>query len=139
MIRRITIIGTGLIGASFALAVKTRGFAGEIIGCDRPDVLQRAGAIGAIDIAEEDPVRAVAGSDVVLLATPVGAIIDHIERVGPMMPEGALLTDTGSTKLEILTRAQQVFGEAVTRRFLPGHPMAGKEISGVDTADPDLF
>jgi len=139
VIQQITIIGTGLVGGSFALALKKRGFAGRIVGCDRADVLARAGAMGALDTAEEDPVRAVKGSEVVLLAAPVGAIIDLIERVGPLMHETALLADAGSTKGDIVARAQQVFGDASIRRFLPGHPMAGKEVSGVESADSDLF
>jgi prephenate dehydrogenase len=136
---QITIIGTGLIGGSLALALKRRGFSGRIVGCDRPDILASAGAMGAIDVAEQDAERSVKGSDLVVLASPVGAIIDLIERVGPVMSCEALLTDTGSTKFEIAARAQQVFGEAVTRRFLPGHPMAGKESAGVENADADLF
>lgn len=139
MLRQITIIGTGLIGGSFALALKKRGFNGRIVGCDRTEVLRRAGALGALDGAEADPVRASEGSQLVLLATPVGAIIDLIERIGPLMKEDALLSDTGSTKADILARAQQVFGEATARRFLPGHPMAGKEVGAIDSADPDLF
>ncbi len=137
MIQQITIIGTGLVGGSFALALKKRNFAGRIVGCDRREVL--AQAAHALDSAEEDAVKAVKGSDVVLLAAPVGAIIDLIERVGPLMSEDALLTDTGSTKVEIATRAQQVFGDAALKRFLPGHPMAGKEVSGIENADADLF
>jgi len=76
---------------------------------------------------------------VVVLATPVGAIIDLIDRLGPALPAKALLTDVGSTKGEVLARATAVFGKNVGRRFLAGHPMAGKENSGVEFADPELF
>ena len=140
MIQQITIIGTGLIGGSFALAVKKHGFAGRIVGCDREPVLAQAKKAGVIDEAVADPVQASRGSQVVLLASPVGAILDLIERIGPTLGENALLTDVGSTKAEVAARAQSVFGpNAATTRFLPGHPMAGKERSGIEEADADLF
>jgi len=138
-IRQITIIGTGLIGGSFGLALKKRRFPGKIIGCDSPGVLERALKCGAIDEGHALPVDAARGSDVVLLAAPVGAIIDLIGHLGPVLPPKTLLTDVGSTKEEVLNKARSVFGKNVTRRFLAGHPMAGKESSGVDFADPDLF
>jgi len=138
-IQQITIVGTGLIGGSIALALKKRGFAGRIVGCDREPVLLHARAAGVIGEGFADPVRAARGSQVVLLATPVGGILDLIERIGPTLAEGTLLTDVGSTKGEIAARAQAVFGANAATRFLPGHPMAGKERSGIDQADGDLF
>jgi len=81
----------------------------------------------------------VRGSQLVVLATPVLAIADLIERVGPVLPARALLTDVGSTKAAVVERAEQVFGKSAGKKFLAGHPMAGKELSGVDYADPDLF
>ena len=138
-IQQITIFGTGLIGGSLALALKKRGFAGRIVGCDRPLVMARAKREGVIDLGIMEPRQAVQGSDVVVLATPVGAIIDLIEQVGPVLPEGALLTDTGSTKAEVVARAAQVFGGEAGRRFLPGHPMAGKESGGLEQATAELF
>ena len=138
-IAQITIIGTGLIGGSFALAIKKHGFAGRIVGCDREPVLARAKAAGVIDEGVVDPVRATRGSQAVLLATPVGGILDLIERIGPTLGEGTLLTDVGSTKGEIAARAQTVFGSNAATRFLPGHPMAGKERSGIEQAHGDLF
>ena len=139
MIQQITIIGTGLIGGSFGLAVRKHGFHGRIVGCDREPVLETARRLGAIDRAVIDPVEACRGSQVVLLATPVGGIIDLIERLGPVLPPDVLLTDVGSTKAEIVARARQVFGAAAAERFLAGHPMAGKERSGIEQADADLF
>lgn len=138
-IRQITIIGTGLVGGSLALALKKRKFTGRIIGCDRPPVLERAQEKGAIDAGFTNPADAVRGSSVVILAAPVIAIIDLIQRLGPALPAKALLTDVGSTKSEIAARAQKVFGKAAAQRFLAGHPMAGKEQSGVEFADADLF
>jgi len=138
-IQQITIVGTGLIGGSFGLALKNHGFAGRVIGSDREPVLARAKAAGVIDDGFADQVRAARGSQVVLLATPVGGILDLIERIGPTLGEGTLLTDVGSTKGEIAARAQAVFGSNAATRFLPGHPMAGKERSGIEQADADLF
>jgi prephenate dehydrogenase len=138
-IRQITIVGTGLIGGSFALALRKRKFAGRILGCDREGILDRARKRGAIDQGFSDPGDAVRGSQLVVLATPVLAIIDMIQRLGPALPPSTLLTDVGSTKMAIAERAVRVFGKQVGKRFLAGHPMAGKELSGVDYADPDLF
>jgi len=138
-IQQITIVGTGLIGGSFALALKKHEFAGRIVGCDRESVLARAKVAGAIDEGIADPAQATRSSQIVLLATPVGAILDLIERIGPTLGEGTLLTDVGSTKSEIAARAQAVFGSNAATRFLPGHPMAGKERSGIERADADLF
>jgi prephenate dehydrogenase len=138
-IRRITIIGTGLIGGSFGLALKNKGFLGRIVGCDRPTVLERARQRGAIDESYTDLIAAVRGSNVVLLATPVGAIIELIGRLGPSLPAETLLTDVGSTKVEVLNRAKAIFGKNLGKRFLAGHPMAGKEQSGMEFADADLF
>jgi prephenate dehydrogenase len=138
-IRQITIIGTGLIGGSLALALRKKKFAGRIVGCDREGTLERARMRGAIDDGKADPGDAVRGSQVVVLATPVLAICDLIERVGPVLPAKALLTDVGSTKAAVVEQAVNVFGKNAGKRFLAGHPMAGKEMSGVDYADPDLF
>src|ERR1700719_895350 len=138
-IRQITIIGTGLIGGSFALALKKYGFAGRIIGCDRAPVLERARRKAAIDGGHTNPADAVRGSQIIVLATPVSGIIDLIERLGPALPPKTLLTDVGSTKAEVLERAKHVFQKSIGVRFLAGHPMAGKEQSGVEFADPDLF
>jgi prephenate dehydrogenase len=138
-IRQITIIGTGLIGGSLALALKKHRFAGRIIGCDRAPVLERARSKAAIDAGHTNPVDAVRGSQVVVLATPVSGIIDLVDRLGPALPSKTLLTDVGSTKAEVLERAKTVFRKNTSLRFLAGHPMAGKEQSGVEFADPDLF
>jgi prephenate dehydrogenase len=138
-IRQITIIGTGLIGGSFALALRKRRFAGRIVGCDRESALKRAKMCGAIDNGFCEPADAVRGSQLVVLATPVLAIVDLIERLGPALPASTLLTDVGSTKMAVVTQALKVFGKNAGQRFLAGHPMAGKESSGVEYADADLF
>ncbi len=135
---QITIIGVGLIGGSFGLAARRAGFRGRIIGCDREEVLARACERDAIDTGYDDPILAARGSDLVLLATPVGGIIDMIEHA-PVFPPDALITDVGSTKSAIVERARAVLGDQMASRFLPGHPMAGKELGGIDQADAELF
>ena len=137
--RQITIVGVGLIGGSFALAARRAGFQGRIVGCDNDVVLEKARAAGAIDTGHFRPEEAIKGSELVLLAAPVGAIIDCLERVGPLLPEGSLLTDVGSTKGEIVAHAASVFGKQATGKFLPGHPMAGKAHSGITQVDAELF
>jgi prephenate dehydrogenase len=138
-IRQITIIGTGLIGGSFALAMRKRRFAGRIVGCDRESALKKAEMRGVIDRGFVEPADAVRGSQLVVLATPVLTIVDLIGRLGPGLPASTLLTDVGSTKAMVAERALKVFGKNAGKRFLGGHPMAGKEHSGVDFADADLF
>jgi prephenate dehydrogenase len=138
-IRQITIIGIGLIGGSVALALKKNGFHGLIVGCDRAPELQRARERGAIDEAHTNPADAVRNSDLVLLATPVGAILEMIDHLGPALPSHAIMSDVGSTKSEVVAHAAKTFGREMPRRFLAGHPMAGKEHSGIEFADPDLF
>jgi len=138
-IRQITILGTGLIGGSLGLALRQRGFAGAIVGCDKPEVLDAALARGAIDRGGTDIREAAQGSDIVVFATPVGAILSLIERLAPTLPPGTLITDTGSTKERIVERARLIFGAAAGMRVLPGHPMAGKEQCGIEHADAELF
>src|SRR5580692_12055014 len=120
-IRQITIVGTGLIGGSLALALKKRKFAGRIVGCDREATLEKARNRGEIDEGGANPADAVRGSQVVVLATPVLAIVDLIERLGPALPAKTLLTDVGSTKTVVATQALKVFGKNAGRRFLAGH------------------
>src|ERR1700746_793483 len=101
-IRQITIIGTGLIGGSVALSLSKAGFRGKIVGCDRPEVLAKARRLGVIHEGVADPVQACSGSDLVVLSTPVGAIISLIDKLAPDLPAQTLLTDVGSTKAEIV-------------------------------------
>src|SRR5438876_11240302 len=109
-IRQITIIGTGLIGGSFGLALKKSGFSGRIVGCDRAPVLEQALKIGTIDAAQTVPIGAVRGSRLVLLAAPVGAIIELIGRLGAALRPDALLTDIGGTKTELMAHAARLIG-----------------------------
>jgi prephenate dehydrogenase len=137
--KQVTIIGTGLIGGSLGLAMRKRHLAGRVVGCDRAPVLERAKDCGAIDAGSTNPGDAVRGSDLVVLATPVLAILDLVDRLGPALLSGTLVTDVGSTKAAIVARAAKSFGRSAGQRFLAGHPMAGKENAGVEFADADLF
>ena len=138
-IRQITIVGTGLIGGSLALALRANGFNGTIVGCDKPAVLDSALQRGAIDRAEPDLERAIAGSDVIVLATPVGCILSQLEAIAPLVSSDTLITDVGSTKQQFVDRARMVYGSEASARVLPGHPMAGKEHGGIEHADAGLF
>jgi prephenate dehydrogenase len=138
-IRQITIVGTGLVGGSLGLALRRAGYSGTIVGCDKPEVMDLAITRGAIDRGATEPREAALESDVVVLATPVGAILSFFERLAPILPPATLLTDTGSTKEQLVERARMVLGDKAAERILPGHPMAGKEHGGIENADPTLF
>jgi prephenate dehydrogenase len=138
-IRQITIVGTGLIGGSLALALRQHGFSGTIVGCDKPLVLETAMQRKAIDRAEADLESAVGNSDLIVFATPVGTILSQFEAIAPTLPATTLITDTGSTKQKFAERARMIFGAEAGKRVLPGHPMAGKEFAGVEHADANLF
>ena len=135
--KRISIIGLGLIGGSWALALKRLEHPAPRVGYDRPEVLRKALSAGAVDAAGEDLPSAVRGADLVILATPVGAILDLLDRLKPHLPPHALVTDVGSTKRQICRRAKEALGNAPL--FLGGHPLAGKENSGFERADPAIF
>ncbi len=134
---RISIIGLGLMGGSWGLALKRKGFQGVRIGCDRPEVLKRALASGAVDEAREEVADAVSDADLVILATGVGGILDLFARLNRAVSPRALVTDVGSTKRLICHRAHEVFGKEPM--FLGGHPLAGKERSGIENASGLLF
>lgn len=140
---RVLVVGTGLIGASVGLALKALdGFGGEVLGWDaNAGELQTALRMGAIDRAlpSRDAVLKPGVADVVVLATPVLPILDWMERLAPGMGEGQLVTDVGSTKREIVEQARRLFNQRGRARFLPGHPMAGKESGGAVLAEAGLF
>ena len=138
-IQQITIVGTGLIGGSLGLALHRHGFGGTIVGCDKSAVLGTAHQRGAIDRAEPDLERAIERSDLIVLATPVGCILSQLEAIAALVPPDTLIVDSGSTKKQIADRARMLFGAVAVERVLPGHPMAGKEVSGIENADPELF
>jgi prephenate dehydrogenase len=134
---RICLVGAGLIGGSWGLALKRRGYTGSIVGCDRPEVLDRALELGAIDECAPNLPSGVRSADLVILAAPVNAIIELLTQVRAEAEPGALVTDTGSTKRAIVARAREVFASAPL--FLAGHPLAGRERSGIEHAGAALF
>ena len=140
---RVFIIGTGLIGASTGLALRGAGFTGRIDGWDTSS-LEMAAAVqmGAIDgraSNRDDAVGLAKLADVIVLAVPVLAIKDWMQQLAPVLRAGQLVTDVGSTKVEIVELAEQLFVEKATASFLPGHPMAGKESGGALLAEAGLF
>jgi prephenate dehydrogenase len=140
--QRVAILGTGLIGASVGLALKASEFQGEILGWDaNPAELAEALRLGAIDEAlpSRESVLAPQLAEVYLLATPVMAVMDWMQALAPVIGEGQLLTDVGSTKREIAALAQTLYNGKGRAAFLPGHPMAGKESGGAALADAKLF
>jgi prephenate dehydrogenase len=143
MMERVLIIGTGLIGASTGLALRAAGFAGRIDGWDTSS-LEMAAAVQmrAIDGragSRENVLELARLADVIVLAVPVLAIKDWMQELAPVLRTGQLVTDVGSTKLEIVELAARLFGGEDTASFLPGHPMAGKESGGALLAEGGLF
>jgi len=141
MIQRVAIIGTGLIGASVGLALKASGFEGKILGYDtNADELSAALSLDAIDeaLASREAVLT-SKADVFVLCTPVLPILDWMEYLAPALNEHQLVTDVGSTKREIAAKSAKLFNQPGRARFLPGHPMAGKESGGAVLAEAALF
>ncbi len=136
---RLCIIGVGLIGGSFARALRAAGEIDEIIGCSRSEAhLQRAVELGVIDRFDTDPARAVQGVDVVFVSVPLGAMRAVFAALHGQMPDNAVLTDAGSAKAAVVGDVQAVFGD-VPANFVPGHPIAGTECSGVDASFAELY
>lgn len=138
-LRRLCIIGVGLIGGSLARALRRAGQVDEVIGCGRGLVnLERAVELGVIDRFETDPAQAVVGADMVLLAVPLGAMEQVMASIAPTLEPGCIVTDGGSAKASVVQAARSQLGSALPR-FVPGHPIAGTENSGVDASFPDLY
>jgi prephenate dehydrogenase len=139
MIERLAVIGVGLIGGSLAKALRAAGAVGEIIGCGRGWTnLERALALGVIDHATDDPGRAAAKADVIFIAAPLGAMHEIFAAIkGKIMPH-TVITDAGSVKDSVIQDVIKVFG-AIPANFVPGHPIAGTEHSGVEAALVDLY
>ena len=131
----VAIVGTGLIGASFGLALRRAGFIGPILGVSSERALADAVAVGAIDrgvtLAE-----AAGQAELVFLSQSIGRILDTLRHLDPLLRPGALVTDAGSTKNEIVDHARQFIRRG---QFLGGHPMAGKELRGAAAAEAGLF
>ncbi|HTA87796.1 MAG TPA: prephenate dehydrogenase/arogenate dehydrogenase family protein [Silvibacterium sp.] len=139
-IGRITILGTGLIGASIGLALRSHGYSGNITGWDPdPAELATAKTSGAIHSITHDPLKTARESQLILLSGPVFTILEWLDRLAPVLQSGQLVTDVGSVKGALVERARGSYNLVHTAGFLPGHPMAGKEVGGAGNADGDLF
>ncbi|MEY2621398.1 MAG: T-protein [Pseudomonadota bacterium] len=139
VVQRLAVIGCGLMGGSFALALKSRGLVSQVAGySSRESTRQRALDLCVIDEACDSVAQTVAGADVVLLAVPVQATEITLRVMAPHLGEHALLMDVGSTKGDVIEAAEQTLGLALPR-FVPAHPIAGKEVAGVEHAEPGLY
>jgi prephenate dehydrogenase len=135
--RCVTILGTGLIGGSFGLALRSKFPDISITGWDTPSVLARARALGAISEISGDPFESLDAADLVYLALPISMTIEILPAVAKAVAPDALVTDACSTKTVICRAAEKVFQER--GRFLGGHPVAGREVSGIENASAELF
>ncbi len=139
MIGRLAILGVGLIGGSLALALRRAHHVGEVIGFGRREEhLQKAVQRGVIDRYALDAAEAVRDADMVVLAVPLGAMEALCRRIAPALGENAVLTDVGSAKRAVVEAVESAFGTP-PEGFVPGHPIAGTEQSGVEAAFADLF
>ncbi len=136
--RRVAILGTGLIGGSFALALRKYFPDSVVVGWDKPDVLLEAFGRGAIHEGNPNFSRAFAEADLIYVALPVGHTIELLPEIARLASPNALVTDASSTKRSVCAVAAESFHEGGAH-FLGGHPMAGKEISGIAAADANLF
>ena len=139
MFDKVVIIGVGLIGGSFALGLKKAGLARQVVGVERsPEALMRARELGLIDAAANTIEEAMRGADLVLLAAPVAQTEAILAALAPHLEEGAIVTDAGSTKGDVVAAARRALGGKVGQ-FVPGHPIAGRETNGPDAAIADLY
>ncbi len=138
-IQRLSIIGVGLIGASLASGLKKAGMCNEVIGCGRGvKNLEQAIDLGIIDRYYHDPAQAVEGADMVVVAVPLGSIAKIFKSINEALLPQAIITDVGSAKLSVIADAKKYLNDHLAY-FIPGHPIAGSEKSGVTAAKSDLF
>ncbi|MCK5874495.1 MAG: bifunctional prephenate dehydrogenase/3-phosphoshikimate 1-carboxyvinyltransferase [Alcanivoracaceae bacterium] len=136
---RVAIIGLGLIGGSLAAAMRARGLARTVVAGSRSErTLERGKLLGLIDDGSTDLAEAVKGADLVFLAVPVSSMADTMARMAPGLGNSVIITDGGSVKGKVIAAAKQSIPQHISR-FVPGHPIAGKEKSGVDAADAGLY
>jgi prephenate dehydrogenase len=139
MFNQLGVIGCGLMGGSFALALKRGGLVKRVIGYSKsPSTTERARKMGVIDVAAESALLAVSGSDIVLLAVPVAATEATLRAIRHLVEPGVLVMDVGSTKRDVVDAARRVLHERVVS-FVPAHPIAGKEAAGIQHADASLY
>ena len=138
-LNKVTIIGVGLIGGSFAQGIRKAGLASEIVGFGRNTKnLETAVDLGVIDSYTDNIEVAVSDSDLVFIAVPLGAMESIMTLMKPFLADKTIITDGGSAKSSVISAAKKVFGN-LPQNFVPGHPIAGKEQSGVEAAEADLY
>ena len=139
MFEQLGVIGCGLMGGSFALALKQAGLVKRVVGYSKsPSTTEKARRLGVIDIAAESALLAVSGSDVVLIAVPVAATEATLKAIRHLVEPGVLFMDVGSTKRDVVDAARRVLKERIAS-FVPAHPIAGKEVAGIAHADAALY
>jgi prephenate dehydrogenase len=139
MFTQLGVIGCGLMGGSFALALKRAGLVRRVVGYSKsPSTTEKARKLGVIDIAAESALLAASGSDLVLLSVPVAATESTLKAIRQLVEPGVLIMDVGSTKRDVVDAARRVLKDKVST-FVPAHPIAGKEVAGVENADPQLY
>lgn len=139
MFEQLGLIGCGLMGGSFALALKQAGLVKRVVGYSKsPSTTERARQMGVIDIEAPSALLAVSGSDLVLVAVPVAATEATFKAIRHLIHKDMLLMDVGSTKRDVVDAARRVLRDQVGV-FVPAHPIAGKEVAGVEHADPELY
>jgi len=138
-LRQLAVFGVGLIGGSFAAALKRAGAVEHVVGVGRSRAnLERARDLGVIDAIAQDPAAALHGTDLALVAVPVQQTGPVLAQIAPHLPPDCVLTDAGSTKQDVVAAARRALGTDIAR-FVPAHPIAGAELSGVDAASASLY
>lgn len=139
MFEQLGLIGCGLMGGSFALALKRAGLVKRVVGYSKsPSTTERARQMGVIDVEAPSALLAVSGADIVLLAVPVAATEATLKAIRHLVSPNMLIMDVGSTKRDVIDSARRVLRDNIGS-FVPCHPITGKEVSGVEHADPDLY
>ena len=139
MFEQLGLIGCGLMGGSFALALKRAGLVKRVVGYSKsPSTTERARLMGVIDVEAPSALLAVSGADIVLIAVPVAATEATFKAIKHLVTDKMLVMDVGSTKRDVIDAGRRALREHVGS-FVPAHPITGKEVSGVDNADADLY
>ena len=139
MFNQLGLIGCGLMGGSFALALKKAGLVKRVVGYSKsPSTTEKAKRLGVIDVAAESALLAVSGSDIVIIAVPVAATEATFRAIRHLVGPGVLFMDVGSTKRDVVDAARRVLKERLPA-FVPAHPIAGREVAGIDHADALLY
>lgn len=139
MIDKLAIVGVGLIGGSFALALKRKGLVKHVVGVGRGRAnLESALALGLIDEIATSPAAAYQGADFIFVATPVGQMERVFSEIAPCLDDRSIVTDGGSTKSDVVALARAAFGSRIAQ-FVPAHPIAGAELTGAEAARADLY